>query len=175
MTSKIGRIPSPRTHFERFVLFLATGAGVGYIPIMPGTWGSVLAVGLFLLLASMPPALYLLTLAALCFLAAWISGLAGELFGRHDASNIVIDEIVGFLVTLALVPAYPGYLIAGFIAFRVFDIAKPFPAGMIDRKWGDLRKGGRIWNGWGVVLDDVVAGIYANVAVRVVAVLLGSS
>ncbi len=169
---------SHRTFIDRVVLFFATGAGVGYLPIAPGTWGTVLGVGIFLLFARMSPALFMLTLAALCALAVWASGRAEVLFGEHDASRIVIDEIAGFLVTMALVPRFPGYLIAGFVAFRFFDIIKPFPAGMIDRRWkagsgkGAAPQGS---NGWAVVLDDLVAGVYANVAVRIIAALVGGA
>ena len=169
---------SLRTLSDRVVLFFATGAGVGYLPLAPGTWGTVLGVGVFLLFVRMPPTLYMLTLAALCALAAWASGRAEALFGEHDASRIVIDEIAGFLVTMALVPRFPGYLIAGFIAFRFFDIVKPFPAGRIDRRW-KADSGGSTGlqgsNGWAVVLDDLVAGVYANVAVRIIAALVGGA
>jgi len=169
---------SPRSLIDRVVLFFATGAGVGYLPLVPGTWGTVLGVGIFLLFARMPPALYMLTIAALCALAAWASGRAEIIFGEKDSSRIVIDEIAGFLVTMALVPKFPGYLIIGFFAFRAFDILKPYPAGMIDRKWKaglGGRTGSHNSNGWAVVLDDLVAGVYANIAVRIIAAAVGGA
>jgi phosphatidylglycerophosphatase A len=98
-----------------------------------------------------------LIVAALIFLAVWVAGEAERLLGQKDAGSIVIDEIVGMVVALAVLPLTPFNLAAGFIAFRVFDISKPFPARLIDA---------RVPGGWGIVLDDVVAGVYSNILLR---------
>lgn len=91
-----------------------------------------------------------------------IAGEAERIFGKKDCRVIVIDEVVGVFFTMFLFPPTLFYLIAGFLLFRVFDILKPFPAGWIDRK---------ISGGPGVVLDDIVAGIYANLSLHMLTVL----
>lgn len=89
----------------------------------------------------------------------WIAGEAEELYGRKDCPCIVIDEVAGMLTTLALLPRGAGFLLAGFVSFRIFDILKPFPAGLAER---------RLPGGWGVMMDDILAGIYAGLAVKAV-------
>lgn len=145
---------------QKFVLFLATGAGSGYFPWMPGTAGSLAGILLYYSLRSMPRGPYLAFVVAFFFLAVWAAGLAEVIFGAKDPQRIVIDEIVGMLVTLALVPFSWRNVLVGFILFRVFDIWKPFPARLAQ----DSLPGG-----WGVVGDDVVAAIYANVVLHILA------
>lgn len=150
---------------RRLVMFAASGAGLGYIPIASGTWGSLLGPPVFWLVAgwqlSVPTTL--IAYAAAVLAATWIAGRAEEILAEHDSHVIVIDEIVGYLAaTLFLAPTWENTLIA-FAAFRAFDIVKPFPAGSIDRSLG---------GGAGVVLDDVAAGIYANLATRAVLALV---
>ena len=137
----------------RLVLFLASGAGLGYIPLAPGTFGTLVGVLLYLGLGRLPlwvhlPAVVLLTLAAIP-----LAGRAETLFDQKDDGRIVVDEIAGFLVTTVLVRPAWGSVILGFIFFRFFDILKPWPVRGIDRKCA---------GGLGVVLDDVVAGVYAG-------------
>lgn len=88
----------------------------------------------------------------------FIADEAEKLYGKKDCPHIVIDEIAGMLTTLVLLPQGIGFLLAGFIAFRIFDIVKPFPAGLAER---------RLPGGWGIVIDDLLAGIYAGLVVRV--------
>ena len=88
----------------------------------------------------------------------FIAGEAEKLYGKKDCSCIVIDEIAGMLTTLVLLPQGIGFLLAGFIAFRIFDILKPFPAGLAER---------RLRGGWGIMMDDILAGVYAGLVVRV--------
>ena len=142
------------------VLFLASAAYVGYIPIASGTFGSVVAIPLFfgfdaLRAASVP--LYLLTYVAAVAAACWIAGQADEYLHEHDSHKIVIDEVVGYLAaTLFLAPTW-RHALAAFFIFRALDVIKPFPAGYIDQQ---------VPGGAGVVLDDVVSGIYSNLALR---------
>jgi len=91
---------------------------------------------------------------------------AEVLYGRKDCGRIVIDEFAGYWVAMAFLPATAGYMIAAFFAFRFFDILKPFPARKLER---------RCSGGWGVMLDDVAAGVYANLAVRVAVHLTGTA
>lgn len=95
--------------------------------------------------------------------AVWIAGRAEAALGRKDAPTIVIDEVAGMLVTLAGVPFSPGAVVAGFVLFRAFDVLKPWPARLIER---------RLPGGWGVVLDDVAAGVYGNLTLQLGRVLL---
>jgi phosphatidylglycerophosphatase A len=92
-------------------------------------------------------------------LAVWLAGRAEKVIGKKDAPAIVIDEVAGMIVTLAGLPLTPLNLAVGFVAFRAMDVIKPFPASRIDRS---------MTGGWGVVLDDVVAGVYSNILLRVI-------
>jgi phosphatidylglycerophosphatase A len=141
-------------------LALATALGAGYVPIAPGTWGS--AVGLLLWFA-LPSSVWIQALAIVAVVVAgvWSGGVAERHFGRTDPGQVVIDEVAGMLVTLFLNPV--GWLGAagGFLLFRAADIVKPFPARRLERLPG----------GFGIIADDVMAGIYANLALRVILAL----
>lgn len=142
---------------------LATGFGVGHLPA-PGTFGSLLAIPLFLAVPALhePSAAGLALLAVAIAAAVGIAGRADRLLGEHDSGRIVVDEVAGMLVALAGQPRDPATLLIAFAAFRLLDIAKPWPAGAIDR---------RVGGGTGVVLDDVASGLWANLLVRAVAAL----
>lgn len=147
---------------RRVILLIASGGLVGYIPVASGTFGSLVAIPLYWLFEPwryLSVGIYLLTFVTAVVVACWIAGRAEALLQEHDSHVIVIDEIVGYLAaTLFLAPTWEHTLLA-FFAFRAFDVIKPFPAGYIDRS---------VSGGAGVVLDDVVAGLYANLATRVV-------
>lgn len=148
---------------RKFVLFLATGLGTGYTPVAPGTAGSLLGLLIFWPLHRLPPWIFGLTLFAAIFLAVWISTIAETLYGKKDCQKIVIDEVIGIWVALAFVPLNIVTLVSGFVLFRLFDIWKPFPARLAQD---------RLPAGWGIVGDDVMAGIYANLVLQVVTRLL---
>ncbi|HLR87276.1 MAG TPA: phosphatidylglycerophosphatase A [Wenzhouxiangella sp.] len=132
--------------------FLAFGFGSGLAPVAPGTAGSVAAVLPALALIKLPlPWLALFLVAAFAF-GVWLCGRTGRRLGVHDHSGIVFDEFVGMWLVLAFVPASAVWWLAAFAAFRLFDIVKPWPIGWLDR---------RIGGGLGVMLDDVLAAIYA--------------
>lgn len=122
--------------------------------------GSLVGILLYIPLSYLTLGSYLVTLLALIFLAAWASTIAEILLGEKDSQKIVIDEVVGILVTLALVPYSWKFMLAGFMLFRLFDIWKPFPVRLCQD---------RLPAGWGVVMDDVTAGIYANLVLQIVA------
>ena len=130
---------------------------MGYSPIAPGTVGSLLGVILYIPLSCLLPIYYALFLLSASLLSFKIAGEAERIFGKKDCRFIVIDEVVGVFFTMFLFPPTLFYLSAGFLLFRVFDIVKPFPAGWVDRKMS---------GGPGVVLDDIVAGIYANIGLH---------
>lgn len=142
---------------RRVILFLSSNAGLGYAPVAPGTFGTLAGLPVFYLLAGLPAPLYLLTWTALLFLAFWVAERAGAIYGVADDGRIVIDELVGYLVTVALLPFSWTTALLGFVCFRCFDIVKLPPARWFDR---------HVKNGYGVVLDDVIAGIYGALALR---------
>jgi phosphatidylglycerophosphatase A len=142
------------------IIILASVGFVGYIPVASGTFGTMVAVPLFWgfdALRGMSVPLYLLTYVGLVAAACWIAGQAEQYFQEHDSHKIVIDEVVGyFAATLFVVPTWP-HALAAFLIFRVLDVVKPFPAGYVDKN---------VPGGYGVVLDDVVSGIYSNLLVQ---------
>lgn len=138
------------TWADRVALAIASAGGAGYAPIAPGTAGSlVTAVALWLL--QLGPTGRLGTLGAAIAAGIWSGGRAEQVLGRKDPGLVVIDEVAGMMLSVLLVPHTPGVLASAFVLFRVFDVWKPFPA---DRSQG-LR------GGWGVMTDDLIAGLYA--------------
>jgi phosphatidylglycerophosphatase A len=124
--------------------------------VAPGTFGTLGAVPLYLLLARLPPAAYAAATLALLAVAIPAAERAGRYWGVADASPIVVDEVVGYLVTMALLPFSWQATVAGFVLFRVLDITKPWPASAFDR----------VKSGFGVVMDDVAAGAWAAAALH---------
>lgn len=148
---------------SRFILFFTSNAGLGYAPVASGTFGTLAGIPAFYLLAGLPAGLYALTWTALLFLSFWAADAAGKIYGVADDGRIVIDELVGYLVTVAFLPfSWPAALL-GFVLFRIFDVFKLPPASWFDRK---------MKNGIGVVLDDVVAGLYGAAALHLLLPLL---
>ena len=137
---------------KRPVMWLATGFGAGLSPYAPGTVGSLVGVLFYLAMADLPLAYYLSGLAVLAVFGVWVCHGAGKILGVTDHPGIVWDEIVGLLITMAATPLSWQGVVAGFALFRLFDILKPWPVAWIDRK---------VAGGLGVMLDDVMAGVYA--------------
>jgi len=142
---------------------LATGFGVGYSPIAPGTLGTLIAIPVYYFLSNISSPLYEITLIGFFFLSVWISENAEIFLGKKDDQRIVIDEIMGFLVTMLWVPKTAILMVIGFFLFRFFDILKPFPIRHLEKK---------LKGGYGVVLDDVMAGVYANIALQVIGLIM---
>lgn len=143
---------------EKLIMFAATGFGAGAIPFAPGTFGSVVGVGCAFLVSGLGPAWAIGVLVVVTGVAVWISDRAEKILGKTDPGCIVIDEIAGMMVAMLGLPFTFWHAVAGFAAFRVFDIIKPFPI----RKVETLFPGGA-----GIVADDLLAGVAANLAVRV--------
>lgn len=141
------------------VLFFATGAGVGYFPFASGTVSTLIAgIPLYLLFISLfSPVWYLAAVGAFILFSLYFCDAGERALGKKDPGVIVLDEICGFLVAMALIPFTLPNLAAVFLLFRLFDIIKPFPA-----HWSQDNLPG----GAGVLFDDVFAGIYANLLVR---------
>jgi len=142
-------------------VLLAAWGPCGYVPVAPGTAGTLGAIPLAYALRDLPPALHLLTLVAFVALASLAAAHAGRYWKVVDASPIVVDEVAGYLVTMALVPWSWAGAAAGFVLFRIFDVLKPWPAGFFDRE---------VKNGFGVVMDDVAAGLWAWAALALLRV-----
>lgn len=143
------------------IILLASGFGTGYSPVASGTVGCLVGIPLYLAFdplqhSSVP--LYLLTFAGAVAFACWVADHAERAFGEHDSGKIVIDEIVGYLAATLFVPPTFATIVAAFLIFRVLDIIKPWPAGAIDAG---------LAGGPGVVLDDVVSGLYSCAIVHV--------
>lgn len=149
---------------ERFIRIVATGLGSGLSPLAPGTMGTVVGIRLYLAFSNFPWPVYLLTVVAMTALAIYTSGEAERLLNRKDAPCIVIDEIVGMQWTMFLVTPTLYHIVAGFILFRIFDIIKVFPANVIQD---------RLPGGYGVVMDDVAAGIWGNAVLLLMIRYLG--
>lgn len=143
--------------FDKMSLFIAQGAYSGRVPVAPGTAGSAVGVLLYLLLNELSPLWYGAACIGVTVLGTWAAGYADRILGTKDSPTIVIDEIAGFLVAMFLVPFAWGYIIAGFILFRIFDILKPWP----------LKRLQDIPGGPGVMLDDIGAAVYANVILQI--------
>ena len=124
------------------------------MPVAPGTWGTLVGVAMLWYLREAPLAVLVLLTILLGALGVWVSGVTCQIFKKQDCQNVVIDEIVGVMITMIGIPITGYWLAVGFLAFRVFDVVKPPPANIFDKK---------LKNGLGVMLDDVVAGIYGNI------------
>jgi phosphatidylglycerophosphatase A len=146
---------------NRLIVALASAGYAGFFPRAPGTVGTAVGALVYILFSSFPPSVYLLTTGAFLALSCWVSERAEVLLGRADSPKIVIDEVAGYLITMALLPCTYTTIAGGFLFFRVFDIIKPPPAAWIHR---------RMKGGLAIVLDDAVAGGYANFLLRLVSV-----
>ena len=141
---------------------IASVGFLGYVPVAPGTAGTLGAIPLALALHRTPLTWRLVIITALIFLAVAVSRRAEQLFGERDSQRIVIDEVVGFLIASLTIPFQPAFWFGAFIAFRIFDTVKPYPA----------RRLARVPGGWGVVLDDVVAGSYTLIGLFIFSTLV---
>jgi phosphatidylglycerophosphatase A len=144
---------------EAFILLLSSWFGVGRLPLAPGTWGTLGAVPLVLIISYFGPIPAVISLAVIILLAVWTSDISQKVLGKDDPPEVVIDEVAGYFVAVFLLPFSWWSFILGFLLFRIFDILKPFPIRMIHKK---------VKGGIGICLDDIVAGVYANVCIRLV-------
>jgi phosphatidylglycerophosphatase A len=142
----------------RLALLICTVGGVGYSPVAPGTAGSVAGLAFYAAIRAfhISPAIEGLILVVLVSAGAWSGTVAERHFGTTDPGAGVIDEVAGMLLTLYLLPATWTVAIVGFFVFRMFDIIKPFPVRRLEALHG----------GWGMMADDLMAAIYANLALR---------
>lgn len=140
--------------------WLAFGFGAGLAPWAPGTMGTLVAIPLYLLLQGLSPGTYLLLLVGLFLIGLWACDKTARELGGGDPGAIVWDEILGYLVTMALAPPGWIWILLGLVLFRFFDILKPWPIGPLDR---------RVTGGLGILLDDLIAGAMAWCLLQAVA------
>jgi phosphatidylglycerophosphatase A len=141
----------------RLAVFVATAGYCGYFPVAPGTVGSAAGLVVYLLVRwAQSPVVEVGLIVGLFLAGVWAGTTAERYFGGIDPGPIVLDEVVGMLMTLAFIPVGLSGALAGFVLFRIFDVIKPFPARRLESLHGGL----------GVMADDAMAAIYANVALR---------
>lgn len=151
-------VVAPRTSLlSTCATVLATGLGSGYSPIAPGTAGAALGLALFLPLGGRPALHQVVAILALFLLGVPAAGRVARRVGLHDPGIVVVDEVMGIWASLALLPFTPATALAGFLLFRLLDILKPYPARDLEALPG----------GWGIMADDLMAGVYANLLLRV--------
>ena len=144
---------------------MATGFGAGYAPVAPGTAGSLVGLVLVFLVHNHSLILYTVVVLTVFALGVHSADCMERATGEKDNRRIVIDEIAGMLVACFLLPSDPGYWIGGFVLFRALDVMKPFPARWIEQN---------LVGGWGIMLDDTVAGLYTNLILQGVRALVQS-
>jgi len=143
--------------------FLALGAGSGLAPFAPGTFGTIAAIPLAMLMPA-NLALYALVVVVLFVAGVWLCDACANNLKVHDHPAIVFDEWVGYLITMIAVPRSLWFLALGFVLFRIFDVLKPWPIGMADK---------RVSGGLGIMVDDVIAGVFAAASMQLILFLLG--
>ena len=154
------RLPRPRSALH----WIAFGAGAGLAPRAPGTAGTAVAIPIYAVLATQPVGLYLLAVVLIAAAGILVCGRTARELGVHDHPGIVLDEIAGFLVTMTALPFDWPWIAAGFVAFRILDVAKPWPVSLADRKVG---------GGLGIMLDDLLAGALACATLHAARYVLG--
>lgn len=143
---------------SRLAVFIATFGYVGYFPVAPGTAGSLAALGLYAVVRWLgTPAVELVTILAVLLIGIWAAHRTERALNRKDPGPVVIDEVLGMLMTLAFMPLSPWGVAAGFVLFRICDVIKPFPAGRLEHLPG----------GFGIMADDAMAGVYGQILMRI--------
>jgi phosphatidylglycerophosphatase A len=142
---------------SRLGLIVATFGYVGYFPIAPGTAGSLAALALYAVIRWVHDPLFeTAVIVTILVVGVWAASRAEQVLAVEDPGPVVIDEVLGMLMTLAWLPLSLTGVVAGFVLFRIFDIVKPFPAGRLEHAP----------RGWGIMLDDAMAGVYGHLALR---------
>jgi phosphatidylglycerophosphatase A len=137
--------------------FLSLGFGSGLAPFAPGTFGTLAAIPVYLLMAELPLSVFLLLTLLAFVLGIYLCGYTSRALGVHDHSGIVWDEVVGYLITMIALPSTWPWVLGGFVLFRFFDIVKPWPI-----RWADKHLHG----GLGIMFDDVLAGLFSLIALH---------
>ena len=149
----------PADYLKNPLHFLALGFGSGLLPKAPGTYGTLAAIPIFILLTNLSFFYYIAATIFITVIGIYICSYTSKALGVHDHSGIVIDEIAGYLITMIAVPAEILWIAIGFVLFRIFDILKPWPISWVDKN---------IHGGFGIMLDDVLAGLLALMCVHLI-------
>jgi phosphatidylglycerophosphatase A len=155
--------PVPAAVWRNPLYFVGFGLGSGAMPFAPGTFGTLMAIPFYLLLSKLSLPWYLLFVCAFSVFSAWVCERLSRELKIHDHPGMCIDEFVGFFVTMIYAPAGVGWVITGFLLFRLFDIWKPWPIIWLDK---------HIHGGIGMVLDDIVAGLFSMFFIQIIAMFL---
>ena len=156
--------PATPTPFSNPIQFLAFGFGSGLAPKAPGTFGTLAAVPIYWFIADWSLLEYSALIVVTAVLGIWICGAASRQLNVHDHPGIVWDEFVGYWITMWAVPVDWVWILAGFVVFRVFDIAKPWPINVLDKK---------VAGGFGIMIDDILAGVMACITLHIALALIG--
>jgi phosphatidylglycerophosphatase A len=151
--------PVPDKVFTDPLYFFAFGLGSGAMPVAPGTFGTLMAIPIFLLIQPLSLSAYLFFVFVFILVSAWASDRVSREIGVHDHPGMCIDEFAGFFVTMIGAPQGVLWILLGFLLFRFFDIWKPWPISWVDEK---------VSGGLGMILDDVVAGLFAMIVMAVI-------
>ncbi len=152
--------PVPDAIWQKPLYFIAFGFGSGAMPFAPGTFGTLMGIPFYLLLRPLPLYLYIAVVLLIIIISSWICDKVSKEIGVHDHQGMSLDEVVGYLVTMCGAPHGILYIVLGFILFRLFDIWKPWPIRYADD---------HVHGGFGIILDDVLAGIYASIILQIIA------
>lgn len=155
--------PVPQGFLKNPIHLLALGFGSGCVPKMPGTIGTLVGILFYLPMVKLSWPFYVGITIILFLFGIWLCEVTARHLGVHDHSSIVWDEIVGYLVTMLYVPFDWRFIILGFLLFRLFDICKPWPINWLDRK---------VSGGLGIMVDDLLAGVYALIMLQIIIYLL---
>ncbi len=153
------QLPQAKPDLRQPLHLLAFGFGSGLAPKAPGTFGTLVAVPIYLLMQGLPLIAYLALVLAGFIAGIWICDRTSRDLGVHDHGGIVWDEIIGYLLTMSLAPSGWVWVLLGFLLFRFFDILKPWPIRWLDR---------RVPGGFGIMLDDLIAGLFAGVVMLLI-------
>jgi len=158
----ISQIINFRELLKRPVCFLGLGFGSGLAPFAPGTFGTIAAIPIYLLMQDLPLTIYLFVTTVFFILGIYICQKSADWLGKDDPSAVVWDEIVGYLVTMISAPSGWQWVLIGFVLFRFFDIIKPWPISWLDKN---------LHGGLGIMVDDVVAGMFAMILLQVIVII----
>ena len=159
LSQKQSSLKFPKFNLKNPIHFLALGFGSGLMPKAPGTFGTLAAVPLFLLISVLSPINYALFVILVCIVGIYLCGKTATDVGVHDHGAIVWDEFAGFFITMFMIPVSWQSILAGFILFRFFDIFKPWPISIADKK---------LTGGFGIMFDDVLAGVFALILMHLI-------
>jgi len=156
-------IKIPVSYLSNPLHLISLGFGSGLMPKAPGTFGTLVAIPVFILLSQFNIWLYCALTLLITVAGIYLCSYTSKALGVHDHSGIVVDEIAGYLITMIAVPADVYWILLGFILFRIFDILKPWPISWIDKN---------LQGGFGIMFDDVIAGVFSLICLQIIMYLI---